>query len=61
MKGNLIYVLGGGTASKAFNMVVVPTFDVVEKRWQGLTTQATDQGKFPDDRKCHGIAVMEDG
>ena len=61
MKDDLIYVLGGGKASVAFNMIFLPVFDVKERKWFSLPTKASEPGKYPADRKCHGIAVLEDG
>ncbi|CAG7822338.1 unnamed protein product [Allacma fusca] len=54
--GSQIFILGGGTASRAYDLTAVPTFDVKTREWNSVNTIGDPIGKrrFPPARKCQG-------
>ena len=61
--GSRIFVLGGGTATRAFDLTVVPTFNVKTREWTMIETVGDPVGKrrFPSARKCQGAVQRGDG
>lgn len=57
--GNLIYVLGGGTAMESYELIEVPAFDIKNKCWKFIKTLPDESqyesipAGYPSARKCH--------
>lgn len=59
---NYIYVLGGGTSDSAFDLEIVPAFDLRLNKWISIKTQADPSVKlpgYPAPRKCHSCVQYE--
>lgn len=62
-----IYVLGGGTSFSANRFEVLPTFNILERRWfytktkpdPAATIDNSDDG-YPEARRCHGTVQLGD-
>jgi len=60
--GEFIYILGGGTASQAYDLVNVPAFNVTSREWKTIVTVPDHRyKKYPSPRKCQGSVQLENG
>lgn len=53
---NFIYVLGGGTSEVAYDLEIIPAFDLKENKWTQIKTKPDPllpESGYPEPRKCH--------
>jgi Kelch motif len=52
-----IYIFGGGTADRVFDLKTLPVFDLMEKKWGQVTTLPDRDviDGYPKPRKCHSL------
>lgn len=59
---NKLYIIGGGTGDSAFELMNIPTFDLVTNKWTMLTAKPDEQdsriSKNPLPRKCHSAVQI---
>lgn len=51
----LIYIFGGGTADRVFELKEIPAFDIENRQWLSLSTIPDPKEEFPKPRKCHSL------
>lgn len=50
-----IYIFGGGTSDTVFDLTTLPVFDLIEKKWDKISTLPDSVAGFPKPRKCHSL------
>ncbi|KAK5640434.1 hypothetical protein RI129_011245 [Pyrocoelia pectoralis] len=59
--GKNIYIIGGGTAIKSYNLIDIPVFNIKTKKWQKMASIGDPRAtpNYPDARRCHGIVQVK--
>ncbi|KAF2883774.1 hypothetical protein ILUMI_22406 [Ignelater luminosus] len=61
--GNNIFLIGGGTSCKSYNLTEIPIFNIASRTWRRETSIAVANGElsYPQPRKCHGLVQFKSG
>ncbi|XP_022107260.1 kelch domain-containing protein 10-like [Acanthaster planci] len=57
--GKRLYVIGGGTSVEAYPLDKIHAFNLETNEWELMTTLEDPQHGFPENRRCHGCAQLD--
>lgn len=53
-----IYIFGGGTADRVFDLKSLPCYDLQTRKWRTISTFRDVENGYPSARKCHSLVQL---